>query len=546
MEEDVRAVSETFDYIIVGAGSAGCVLANRLSRDDGARVLLLEAGGRDRHPLISIPVGAAPMLRGRMFQWADSSEPDPTLMGRRQWVPHGRVLGGTSSINFFAATRGHPADYDRWAEAGAHGWDHKSLAPFFKEIEHWCGPPDPRRGSEGEVGIVASASSDPIMSAWFDAVAGQGGALNSDYNANEQEGFGWLQFSIRDGRRSSSAHAFLRPAMRRRNLTVRTGAHAKRIIVEKQRARGIDYLQNGKIRRAEAAVRLILCLGAINTPHLLLLSGIGPAEHLGSMGLPVIADLPVGLGLQDHLAVETGWTRNDHSALHASLRIDRLGVSMLRAGMLRSGPGTRLPGVLVGFERTAPALRQPDIEYLLNLAPPHADRWWPGRPYRDGYGIRVQLMSQRSTGRVSLRSTDPMDRPRIEYQSLADPHDLATLREGLRRAIALGNAPELAPFRGEQILPAPINTDDELDDFIRQTAAQQYHPASTCRMGTGAGTVVDPELNVHGVDRLGIVDASVMPHLVSGHPNLPTMAMAAKAAAHWLGDHPSYDKGDRR
>ncbi|WP_446654591.1 GMC family oxidoreductase [Blastomonas sp.] len=539
-------MSETFDYIIVGAGSAGCVLANRLSRDDGARVLLLEAGGRDRHPLISIPVGAAPMLRGRMFQWADSSEPDPTLMGRRQWVPHGRVLGGTSSINFFAATRGHPADYDRWAEAGAHGWDHKSLAPFFKEIEHWCGPPDPRRGSEGEVGIVASASSDPIMSAWFDAVAGQGGALNSDYNANEQEGFGWLQFSIRDGRRSSSAHAFLRPAMRRRNLTVRTGAHAKRIIVEKQRARGIDYLQNGKIRRAEAAVRLILCLGAINTPHLLLLSGIGPAEHLGSMGLPVIADLPVGLGLQDHLAVETGWTRNDHSALHASLRIDRLGVSMLRAGMLRSGPGTRLPGVLVGFERTAPALRQPDIEYLLNLAPPHADRWWPGRPYRDGYGIRVQLMSQRSTGRVSLRSTDPMDRPRIEYQSLADPHDLATLREGLRRAIALGNAPELAPFRGEQILPAPINTDDELDDFIRQTAAQQYHPASTCRMGTGAGTVVDPELNVHGVDRLGIVDASVMPHLVSGHPNLPTMAMAAKAAAHWLGDHPSYDKGDRR
>lgn len=539
-------MSETFDYIIVGAGSAGCVLANRLSRDEGARVLLLEAGGRDMHPLISIPVGAAPMLRGRMFQWGDSSEPDPTLMGRRQWVPHGRVLGGTSSINFFAATRGHAADYDRWAEAGAHGWDHKSLSPFFKEVEHWCGAADPRRGSDGEVGIVESASSDPIMPAWFDAVAGQGGALNSDYNANEQEGFGWLQFSIRDGRRSSSARAFLRPAMRRPNLTVRTGAHATRIIVEKERARGIEYLQNGKSRRAEAAVRLILCLGAINTPHLLLLSGIGPADHLGGMGVPVIADLPVGLGLQDHLAVETGWTRNDHSALHASLRIDRLGVNMLRAGMLRSGPGTRLPGVLVGFERTDPALRQPDIEYLLNLAPPHADRWWPGRPYKDGYGIRVQLMSQRSTGRVSLRSTDPMDRPRIEYHSLADPRDLAALREGLRRAIALGNAPELAPFRGEQILPAPINTDDELDDFIRQTAAQQYHPASTCRMGTGEGTVVDPDLNVHGLDRLGIVDTSVMPHLISGHPNLPTMAMAAKAAAHWLGDQATYDNGDRR
>jgi len=508
--------------------------------------MLLEAGGRDLHPLISIPVGAAPMLRGRMFQWADSSEPDPTLNGRRQWVPHGRVLGGTSSINFFAATRGHAADYDRWEEAGAQGWNHKALLPFLKEIEHWCGPADARRGRNGEVGIVESASTDPIMPAWFDAVAGQGGALNSDYNANEQEGFGWLQFSIRDGRRSSSARAFLQPAMRRSNLTVRTGAHATRIIVEKGRATGIEYVRNGQSQRADAAVRLMLCLGAINTPHLLLLSGIGPADHLAGMGVPVVADLPVGLGLQDHLAVETGWTRNDYGALHASLRIDRLGVNMLRAGTLRSGPGTRLPGVLVGFERSDPALRQPDIEYLLNLSPPHADRWWPGRPYRDGYGIRVQLMSQQSTGRVSLRSTDPMDRPQIEYRSLADPRDLAALREGLRRAIALGNSPELAPFRGEQILPAPISTDDELDAFIRETASQQYHPASTCRMGTGEGTVVDPDLNVHGLDRLSIVDTSVMPHLISGHPNLPTMAMAAKAAANWLGDRATSDNGDRR
>ncbi len=533
--EGNRTLDNTFDVIVVGAGSAGCIVANRLSRDPASSVLVLEAGGWDWNPLISIPVGARKMTQWGLYEWGDMSEPDPQLEGRRNPVLHGKVVGGSSSLNYMAHTRGHPRDYEQWAAAAA-GWGFDDVLPFFKEIEAWEGGEDDWRGGHGEVGAIEPTLSDPIFEAGVKMVKSQGYHITPDFNGATPQGVGRMQFSVRNGRRASSAAVFLRPVLRRRNLTVRTQAFVTKILFEGRQAVGVEYIHGGRRHVARSTRRTVLCLGAINTPHLLMLSGIGPADHLRACGIEPFVDLPVGKGLQDHLGFGLTWSRQTPGPFHRLLRFDRIGMAMIQAQLFGSGPASAPPAALVGFLCTDPSLSQPDVEIVFSTVPSAADYWFPGvkRAYTDGYAIRSWLLSQKSRGEILLRSSDPRDRPRIIINALSAVEDRETMRAAFRRMWAMGEAPELAPFRDARVTPdRELKTDAEIDAFVAAQTTPQYHPACTCAMGDAPHTVVSADLSVHGVEGLNVVDASVMPTLISGNPNVVIMMMAAKAASLW-------------
>jgi choline dehydrogenase-like flavoprotein len=518
-----------YDYIIVGAGSAGCTLANRLSEDGTTTVLLLEAGGVDRDPMIHVPLLFAKMQQLRRHDWGYDSEPEPGLDNRVIPIPRGKVLGGSSSINVMAYTRGHREDFNRWAQQGAVGWSYEDVLPYFKKTETAEDGESEARGGSGPVGVQWTRATDPLCAAWLEAAKAMGFAINPDAASGDNEGFGRTQYTIRNGRRSSAATAHLKPARRRRNLTILTGAPVLKLLLEGRRAVGVEHAAAGTAQKAYASGEVILCGGVINTPQLLMLSGIGPADHLRAHDIALIADLPVGENLQDHLMLNNVYTRRAPGEFHRQMRFDRMARNLLEAWFLRSGFATSVPSGLMAFLKSEPRLAVPDLEFLLPMAPFTAHLWFPGiKPaYRDGFGVRAVLLNPESRGRVTLRTADPRDKVRLSFNFLTERRDIETLRKGFKIGRELARQPALDPYRLAELAPGDgVKSDAEIDAFVRQNAVTVCHPSSTCPIGP----VLDPTLRVHGVSGLRVVDASAMPSLVSAHINACVLMMAEKAA----------------
>ncbi len=521
------AAEAGYDYVIVGAGSAGCVLANRLS-EDGARVLVLEAGGADGNPLIQIPLGLGKLHEHRLFDWGYDAEPDPALHGRGIEAMRGKVLGGSHSINVMAYTRGDRGDYDRWAKNGAEGWSYAEVLPYFKRGETWEGGENQWRGGSGPVHVQGARTPDPIFDAWVEAGKLAGYKATEDFNAASGEGFGRVQFTIRDGRRHSAAAAYLHPARARPNLVVETKAHATRVLMQGTRATGVEYVRAGRTRRALAAREVILSSGVFNSAQLLMLSGVGHADHLRDMGVTPTLDLPVGDNLQDHLAAWFSWTRRGPGYFHGVMRADRIAAAMAQAYLFGVGPATMVPSGLFAFVRTSMAVDAPDVEFMFRGVAGRNHIWFPGvKPaFQDAYGIRPTLLHPKSRGRVRLRSADPFAKPRIDYQFLTHPDDLKTIVEGAHRAIDVASRQPLDAYRGDLAGPKTLKSDADIEEWFRSTAITAHHPCGTCAIGS----VLDPQLRVLGAQSLRVVDASAMPDIVSSHINACVLMMAEKAA----------------
>lgn len=525
------------DYVIVGGGSAGCVLANRLSADPQAQVCLLEAGPPDSSPFIRVPLGIVRMMMSKKLNWHYFTEPQPELDGRRLFWPRGKTLGGSSATNAMIYTRGHPADYDHWATLGNRGWAFADVLPLFLRSEHHEAGAGAFHATGGPLNVAAQRSPNVLSRAFVDAAVQAGYRFNPDFNGADQEGVNCYAVTQRNGERCSAARAFLHPVLQRRNLAVRTGAHATEVLLAGKRATGVAFLRAGRRETVQARREVLLAAGAVNSPQLLMLSGVGPPDELGRHGIALRHALPgVGQNLQDHL---------DVLVVHRCSRPVSLGISLATLPAQfkrvydylahRTGALTSNSAEGGGFIRSGPGAPLPDLQF--HFTPARLDGH--ARTLRSalftlwghGYALHVCGLRPGSRGSIALQRADPLAAPRIDPHYLSDPADLALLVAGVRAARRVLAAPAFDRYRGEEIFPgSAAQSDAQIVQFIRRKAETIYHPVGTCKMGRDAMAVVDDTLKVHGIDGLRVADASIMPTLIGGNTNAPALMIAEKAA----------------
>lgn len=522
---------QTFDYVIVGGGSAGCVLANRLSADPDVTVALLEAGPTDWNMLIHMPGGYAMLMKLGMANWSYTTEPQPHLNNRRLFWPRGKVLGGSSSINAMIYIRGVPSDYDLWAQLGNTGWGWSDVRPYFLKAEAYTGERGEHHSAEGPLQVSRIGVTTPLSSAWVTAGQQAGYPYTGDFNGEQQEGFGPMDCTLTNGKRASAAVCYLRPALQRPNLTVITKAQATRILIEKGRAVGVEYARGRAKHEVRAASEVIVSGGAINSPQLLLLSGIGPADEVAKVGITPVHDLPgVGKNLQDHLhgAVKVNATKP--VSLYSALRPHAMAYHVMQYWLTKTGPVSTMGLEALAFLKTRPEAIAPDVQY--HFVPVLYEDHGRTILSRHGYMAYYNMQRPVARGEIVLKSADPLAHPAIQPNYFDNEEDRRVLREGLRIAREVLRQPAFDAYRGLEFAPGPaVQTDADIDAYHRSTAESIYHPVGTCKMGIDPMAVVDPELKVRGLEALRVVDASIMPRLISGNTNAATIMIAEKAAA---------------
>jgi len=525
---------ETYDFIVTGAGSAGCAVAGRLSEDGKYRVLLLEAGPRDTYPWIHIPLGYHKTFNNPKVNWMFDSEPEPELNNRVMYQPRGKVLGGTSSINGMVYMRGNAADYDEWRQRGCEGWDYESVLPYFKRAEDNARGGDKFHGTGGPLKVQDHRWQPSLAKAMHDAAVEAGIPDNPDFNGAQQEGVGYYQTTINNARRWSSARAYLKDAKSRGNLTVATGAHATRILIENGRATGVEYRTPAGLVTARASREVIVSGGVYGSPQLLMLSGLGPAEHLKQHGIGVLRDMPgVGANLHDHFNTYVAYrcTRPETMNDLANSMLHQLWAG-IRYALGRTGPLASM-GLYVGaFTRTDKRLERPDMQInMFAWAIKERNRHGVVAQPFSAFGLSPVHLTPEGRGTVRLKSADPMAAPEIRFNFLKTENDWRAMLTGMQICREIARQPALQPYIVGEISPGPAVTEEkDLRAYLRETGVSNLHPVGACRMGRGVADVVDPQLKVYGVDGLRVADASIMPSIVAGNTNAPSIMIGEKCA----------------
>ena len=531
--------ADTYDYIIVGAGSAGCVIANRLSEGPDRRVLLVEAGGKDRNSLFRLPMLMGKLFHSGIYNWHYHTEPEEYLNGRSLFWPRGKVLGGTSTINGMIYVRGNRRDYDGWAQRGLSGWSYDEVLPAFLRSEGHIQRNSAYHNAGGELTVCRARGWNPLLDVFCQAGQEAGYPANDDFNGPEQDGVGRYDFTIRNGKRWSASFAFLRPALKRPNLAVLTHALTERVLVKNGRAIGVEVSHNGSSRRIRAENEVILAAGTVNSPQLLLLSGIGPPSEIKPHGITPVHDLPgVGKNLQDHVDCVMSWECTKPVTLYRNLRADKLAWSMIQGLFWGEGIMTTFPYEAGAFLRSREGLDAPDIQlHFMPALEKTANLNFPN-PFRrqrveanHGFTMRVGPVNPESRGEITLRSADPSDAPRVFGNYLGAEIDLQTMIRGIHLTRNIIDQPAFAFFRGRELAPGPdMTSDEELVDWLRASAMTTFHPVGTCKMGTDDHAVVDAELKVRGIEGLRVADASIMPVITSGNTNAPAIMIGERCA----------------